>query len=121
MQRDPLFIFLFTLVTIAIASGASLLIYTISQKGAAASEENVQNQIATAARLFEIAGVQGSQLYIKNIGTEEIADMQVYVDGAEANAVFEPIAPNTVGAVRLSRTGKAIKVVVRGFSQEWSG
>lgn len=119
MQRDQLFVTMFLLIAIAAVAGVSLLIYNITQKTAKIGEERTQGFVETSSKLFEIVNVDGNKLYVKNIGAQEIKDLKVYIDGSEAAASFEPIAPNAVGVVVLPKAPEdMVKVVVGEFSQE---
>lgn len=119
MQKDQFFIAIFVLLAIITASAVVQLLNSITQKAATASEENVQSQLEIFSKSFEIVDLKENKLYIKNTGNEEITDLKVYVDNIEVRAVFDPIAPKTVGLITLSNTsGQTLSVVSTYFSQE---
>lgn len=116
MQKDAFFTGVLVTITLVAVSSVFLLVYNISQKSAAATEEKVKGLVG--ARTFEIVSVQADKMYIKNTGTDDIKELAVYIDSIEVPVTFGPIAPNAVGVINLPKTGKILKVVSGEFYQE---
>jgi hypothetical protein len=110
-------VILLLLITISITGIAFIFFSRTQQSVQNATEQQLQQQTSLLGTNFAIDGTSQNQVYIRNLGTNSLANLSFYVNNVPVNYIGPAsLAPNDVGVYTLVNppTGSATIVVTAG-------
>lgn len=92
---------LLVLITIGIAGMASVFLARTAQTAVSSGEDQLQNMLSRISADFKIDYVDKNRVFIRNLGSSELKNMDFFVNGARIRSSPASIGPKEIGEVIL--------------------